>query len=238
MRKALILFSWLAIAAMLVGCAASPKNPDPFESYNRRIYYFNKSIDKTVIKPIAFGYDRVLPSAMKAGVRNVFSNLEELPIIGNGLLQGRLHHAASAAARFMVNSTIGVGGLFDIATYGGLVKQQADFGQTLDKWGYHDSAYLVLPLLGPSTVRDTVGRLGDFGMSVWPHLNKNRYWWMAKGLEGLSMRAELLKREKILNAAALDEYKFVRDAYLQRRQNLLMRGSNNQRDDVLEGPPA
>jgi phospholipid-binding lipoprotein MlaA len=240
MRKALI-SSFFYFSISMVGFSAQAAEVlDPYENYNRGVYYFNKTLDKTLIKPLAFSYDRILPKPVKFGVRNFFSNIAQVPIIGNDFLQGEPKQGMKDIARLMINSTIGVLGLFDVAQYGGLNKHEADLGQTLAYWGYKDSAYFVLPLFGPSTVRDTIGRLGDFGMSAWAYLDKNQAWWELRGLEYLSLRAEFLAHEKVLDTASLDEYKFVRNAYLQRRKNLISTGNSggDKETNDLEGPPA
>ncbi|MCC6611479.1 MAG: VacJ family lipoprotein [Burkholderiales bacterium] len=222
-----------AAAAALGGCAtpALVDPRDPFEPANRAVFEFNEGLDRTVIKPVAQVYRAVLPQPVRTGVRNFYGNLWD-PWIGvNNLLQGKVEWAMSDMFRFAVNTTFGLGGINDVATDMRLEKHNEDFGQTLGRWGIEPGPYLVLPVLGPSTVRDGVGLIADtFGYLPWriPTWRKwNHYVAWRNSLTALgfvSLRATLLDAESVVEEAALDKYSFVRDAYLQRRRSLIYDG--------------
>lgn len=224
----------LALVAMLGGCATSgPVNPrDPFESTNRAVFEFNDGVDKAFIKPVAQAYRAVLPQPVRSGVRNFFANLQD-PWIGvNNLLQGKVEEGLTDWFRFATNSTMGFGGVMDVATSMRMNKHNEDFGQTLGVWGFSSGPYLVLPFLGPSDVRDGLGLIPDsFGYGgFWlprlidgPHRVALRN--SLSGLDIVSLRAAVLETEAIFEAAALDRYTFLRDAYLQRRRNLIYDGN-------------
>lgn len=208
----------------LGGCASTTPR-DPLEPMNRAFYSFNDGVDKAVLKPIAEGYRAVLPAFARTGVSNFFSNINDVLIALNNLLQGKIVNAVSDLGRVVVNTTIGILGFMDPATDFGLEKHNEDFGQTLGHWGIGDGAYLVIPLLGPSNVRDAVGRLVDHRTDPLTYVESMRARNILWGTRIISQRADLLDTSKILEAAALDPYEFVRDAYLQRRRNLVFDGS-------------
>lgn len=221
--KAVVL-SLLLSLAFLGGCAStSPR--DPLEPMNRAFYSFNDGVDKAVLKPVAEGYRAVLPSFARTGISNFFANINDVLIALNNLLQGKIVNAISDVGRVVVNTTIGVLGLMDPATEFGLEKHNEDFGQTLGHWGIGDGAYLVIPFLGPSNVRDAVGRVVDFKTDPLTYVNHMRTRNVLWGTRLISQRADLLDTSKILDTAALDPYEFLRDAYLQRRRNLVYDGS-------------
>ena len=228
---------------LLSGCASTtaPK-ADPFESVNRATYAFNDTLDTAVLKPIAKGYDTVTPGFIRAGVSNLFMNIGDVATALNNLLQGKGVEAASDAGRFLVNSTIGVLGLFDLATPMGLDKHNADFGQTLGKWGVGSGPFLMLPLMGPATLRDAVGRPVDAYAGYFRYVNHIPTRNVAFGVEIIDLRANLLGASTTLDTAALDKYQFVRDAYLQRRLRSIYDGKVPQEKlDQLEDdlvPPA
>lgn len=212
------------VAALASGCATAQDPRDPWEPVNRATYGFNEVVDKTLVKPVAQGYKFITPSPVQVWVYNFFSNLNDVVVLANDLLQFKLVQARDDAARIFINSTWGLAGINDIASLVGLDKNNEDMGQTFGVWGFGPGPYFVIPLIGPSTVRDTAGLVGD--IFVAPILNvedistRN----LLIGLRVISGRAELLDAEKIIQEAAIDEYAFLRDAYLQRRLNLIYDG--------------
>jgi phospholipid-binding lipoprotein MlaA len=217
---------FLLIAALvLTGCANAHNPADPLEPLNRSIYKFNTTIDKAVVKPVAQGYSKVMPSVGKMMVSNFFSNLDDVVVTANDVLQLKLVQAASDGMRFLVNSTIGIYGLIDVASMGSLKKHNEDFGQTLGKWGVGSGAYLMLPILGPSSVRDGIGRYVDTFPSLTTQIQDMQTRNQVYLGDGINRRAELLNQEKVLDDAMLDPYEFIRDAYLQRRINQVYDGN-------------
>lgn len=218
-------FSALGLALALTGCASNGDPRDPLEPLNRGIYQFNDTVDKAVMKPVAQGYRAVLPNPVRTGVGNFFSNIDDALIAVNNLLQFKFTHAASDVGRLLTNTTIGIGGLFDVATGWGLEKHNEDFGQTLGYWGIGDGPFLMLPFLGPSNVRDSVGLAVYYQLDpVW-NLNHIPTRNTLSALRVLDRRARLLDAEKVLDEAALDPYTFLRDAYIQQRRNLVHDGN-------------
>ena len=214
----------LVLLCLLGGCATtSPR--DPLEPMNRAIYSFNDGVDKAIFKPLAEGYRAVLPAAVRNGIGNFFANINDVLIALNNLLQGKIINAVSDLGRVVVNTTVGILGLMDVATEFGLEKHNEDFGQTLGYWGIGDGPYLVIPLLGPSNVRDAVGKVVDFKTDPVTYVESMRARNVLWGVRLISHRADLLDTSKILDTAALDPYEFLRDAYLQRRRNLVHDGS-------------
>ena len=218
------IFLTLTVIA-LAGCASPQvKNPaDPLESFNRGVYQFNDTVDRAIAKPVAQGYNAVMPLPGKIMVSNFFSNLDDVIITANDLLQFKFAQAASDGARFLFNSTFGIFGLFDVAHR--LEKHNEDFGQTLGYWGIGSGPYLVLPILGPSTVRDGVGLYADSRPSRLRHVDHIRTRNQLYLTKAVNRRAQLLDQEKVLDTAALDRYEFIRDAYLLRRQSLVYDGN-------------
>lgn len=211
--------------AILSGCASTGTPGDPLEPLNRGIYTFNDGLDTVLVKPLAEVYKGVIPPVARTGVSNVFANMYDVVVALNNLLQGKFSQALSDTGRVVINTTAGLFGLFDIASVAGLEKHDEDLGQTLGYWGVGNGAYLVLPLLGPSTLRDAVGRFVDVYTNpetyIKPTSTRNAVW----GLNVVSRRSELLDASRLLGIAALDDYAFVRDAYLQRRRNLIYDGN-------------
>jgi len=231
------LYMMLVISLLIQGCATvqGPGDPqDPFESYNRAMFNFNDKVDKYVLKPVAKGYVYVTPSPVQKGISNFFSNLNDVTIMFNDLLQLKVKQFFSDTGRFVVNSTVGLLGFIDVATEIGLEKHNEDFGQTLGYWGVPEGPYFVLPFLGSSTIRDTGGLSVDttyfdpinkeVEQSFPPNSREPGTAWTLRGLEVIDTRASLLKAEKIVDEAALDRYIFIREAYLQRRKNLVYDG--------------
>ena len=202
------------------GCATSNTPGDPFEGFNRAMFGLNETIDNAVIKPVATGYANVVPEPARDCVSNVFSNINDIFVGFNSLLQGEVKDAASDVCRVLVNSTIGLLGCFDVASKLGLEKHNRDFGQTFGKWGVGAGPYLVLPLLGPSNIRDGVGLVIYSNLDpVWANHIPTRN--VAYSLRAVNRRAELLNATNVLEDAALDKYSFVRDSYNQRRRGMI-----------------
>jgi phospholipid-binding lipoprotein MlaA len=213
-------------AAILGGCAAiGPQQAgDPWEGLNRKTYAFNDAIDRAVLKPVAQGYEKVVPDFAREGVNNFFDNLEDVGTSLNNFLQGKPRDGLADAGRFVVNTIFGVFGLWDVATPMGLEKHYEDFGQTLATWGMQPGPYLVLPFLGPSTLRDAPAKAVDPSWYYSSTVDGTTYWslWTLDKVRG---RANLLKAESVLNEAALDKYSFIRDAWVQRRRSQVYDGS-------------
>ncbi len=215
----------VAASLALAGCAANGDPRDPLEPMNRGIHSFNESFDKNLLKPVAQGYDTVMPRFAKTGVRNFFSNLGDVTVLANDILQLKLEQSSSDFLRLTFNSTFGFLGLLDIASEMGLSKHNEDFGQTLGRWGVDTGPYLVLPFLGPSDFRDTVGTTVDTQYTdlVRNHdgvATRNQ----AMALRIVSRRADLLDAIEAIDRAALDGYEFTRDFYLERRKALVYDG--------------
>ncbi len=215
-----------AATLVLSGCATGRDPRDPLEPVNRAVYGFNEQVDKAVLKPVAQGYNKVVPPPVRGGVSSFFGNFGDVTTAVNNLLQLKVGRAANDAGRVLVNSTVGILGFFDVATRLGLEKHDEDFGQTLGVWGLPDGPYLVLPLLGPSTVRDSAGLVGDYftDPEFWL-LTESPENWIGLTTRVISTRAGLLEAEQMFDTAAIDRYSFLRDAYLQRRRNQLYDGN-------------
>lgn len=215
-----------ALAVLLAGCASvqNPDPRDPFEGFNRAVYKFNDGFDKAIAKPVATAYTKVAPAPVRNGVRNFFSNIADVFIGVNNLLQGKPEEALTDWTRFAVNTTFGFLGVADWATDMGLEKHDEDFGQTFGRWGAGSGPYLVLPILGPSDVRDGVGTVFDIYTDPVSNRTPVDQRNSATVLRLVSRRADLLNASRLLEQAALDQYAFVRDAYLQRRRSLIYDG--------------
>ena len=227
----------IAALSFLVGCASTGSPPaDPLEGLNRATFKFNDAVDKAVLIPVAKGYQAVTPEFVRKGVTNAFSNVGDASSSVNNLLQGKPTQAASDLGRLLINSTLGILGLFDVATPMGLNRNNEDFGQTLGKWGVGSGPYLVLPLMGPSTMRDAVGRVPDSYIGYSRQIGHVPTRNQTLGLDIINIRAELLKTTQTLDEASLDKYQFLRDAYLQRRLSQVYDGTVPQaaRDGLLD----
>lgn len=208
--------------------------PDPWEPYNRRVHRFNMAVDRTVARPLATAYVAVVPSFARTGVRNFFSNLRAPVTIVNQALQGRGDDAWDSLGRFLINSTVGVGGLFDPASAGQVPKRSEDFGQTLGVWGWQQSRYVELPFFGPRTVRDVVGMGGDMPLSPIRQIDADAARIGLQGLQLVDTRVQLMAVDD-LRDSALDEYAMTRDAWLQRRNFQIQqdqRGGNDEFDII------
>lgn len=239
LRRTLISALFGITSLTLTGCATSQKNPhidDPFEGLNRATFSFNKAVDTVVVKPVSYVYLKYLPQPFQIGIGNFFDNIREVTNIANDLLQLKFKYATHDLSRLLINTTLGIGGLFDPASSLGLEHRKEDFGQTLYHWGYHHSYYVVLPFIGPSTFRDTLGIGVDYyALSVWPWIEPGWEKYTILGLDYLDLRARLLRRESVLDSLAVDEYAFMRDAYFQHRKYLFEETSNDSTDDVYDG---
>jgi phospholipid-binding lipoprotein MlaA len=207
---------WLAGCASLVG---DPRHPvDPFEPMNRKVMSFNDDLDKAVIKPVALAYRDRVPRPVRVGVSNVLGNIADVWSFFNSTLQLKMHQAAELGGRVAINSVFGLGGLIDVASEFGLEHRAEDFGQTLGRWGVPSGPYLVLPVLGPSSVRDAAATLTlDRYLDPLTHFDHERVRWVMYGLRAVDTRTNLLKVTNVVDEIALDRYTFIRDAYLQRR---------------------
>lgn len=218
------------IITLMLNCIApfafaNPVNPeDPYESFNRVMFKFNDVIDTVVLRPLAGLYIKIMPKPFAKGLSNFYANVDNIPTVINDVLQGNLHQAINDTGRFAINSTVGILGLFDVASHFGLEPNAEDFGLTLASWGYKKSSYLVMPFLGPSTLRDTVGfPITYYYMSAYPYIHPKsaEYAWYFGGV--VVRRADLLQADGFMKQAAIDKYVFIRDAYLQRRNFLIER---------------
>ncbi len=223
-RNKVALVGLVLSLSFLGGCATTTPR-DPLEPMNRVTYSFNDGVDQALFKPIAEGYRAVVPNFARTGISNFFANINDVLIVLNNLLQGKIVNAISDLGRVVVNSTIGVLGFMDLATEFGLEKHNEDFGQTLGHWGIGAGAYLLIPFMGPSNMRDAVGRFVDHRTDPITYVESMRARNVLWGVRMVSQRADLLDTSKILDAAALDPYEFLRDAFLQRRRNLVHDGS-------------
>jgi phospholipid-binding lipoprotein MlaA len=215
-----------ALVTAVAGCASTGGNPaDPLEPLNRAMFGFNEKVDNAVLKPVAQGYRAVTPQMVRTGVTNFFSNLEDLWISANNLMQGKVEWGLGDLLRFTFNSSFGLLGVIDVASDMGLEKHNEDFGQTLGRWGVGSGAYLVLPLLGPSTVRDGAARVVDWQGDVVSNLSNVPTRNTLYTTRVVSDRSNLFDATNLLDEAALDKYTFVRDSWLQRRRSLVYDGS-------------
>lgn len=232
----------LAIA-VLQGCATGPQaNPaDPLEPFNRSVYSFNEGLDRAVLKPVATAYQDITPSPVRTGVTNFFANLSDAWSMVNNVLQARPAEAMDSLFRVTTNTLWGVGGIFDVATELKIPRHKEDFGQTLGTWGLASGPYVVLPLFGPSSVRDTAGLVVDMQGDLVSQSSNVPVRNSLKSLNLVDTRANLLGAGDLLDQAALDKYAFTRDAYLQRRKSLIggnERTEPEERFDLPEAPPA
>ena len=226
---------FFSLLLALAGCASLPSGKadprDPWERFNRGVFNFNDALDRAIARPVAKGYVKVTPRVVRSGISNAFSNLDTVPTIINDALQGKFRQAGHDSARFLMNSTLGLGGLFDPASAAGLEYNDEDLGQTLGKWGVKSGAYLVLPILGPSSVRDAFARAADSYMEPVYYLEDDSTRYFIRLGDLLDQRASLLELDAQLERS-YDKYAFVRNAWLQRREYQVKDG--NVEDESLE----
>lgn len=214
-----------AVVLLLSTQAFAGDNPnDPYEGFNRSMFAVNEVIDTYAAKPVAKAYDAATPLPAKVAVGNVFGNAGDLWIGVNNALQGKFSNAGNDLSRVLINMTVGIFGLFDVASELGLEKHDEDFGQTLAVWGVSDGGYLFWPVIGPRNVRDTAGFAADFYVDPISHARPVAVRNSLSGLRFVDIRASLLPADKVVEEAALDKYAYIRDAYLQRRRNQIYDG--------------
>ncbi len=226
---------WVSIALMallLTACASIPPGStadprDPFERYNRAMFSFNKAVDDKVLKPVATGYTDVIPDLIRTAIGNFFGNIGDVWTAVNNYLQGKPREGTSDVARVVLNSTFGIVGLIDVATPAGLVQHEEDFGQTLGVWGVKSGPYLILPILGSSTVRDGLARPVDLYADPITQIDSAGVENSLRAMRLVDDRATLLYSTRMMEDAALDPYLFVRDAYLQRRESRVRDGKSD-----------
>jgi phospholipid-binding lipoprotein MlaA len=223
------LFPSLLLCTALAGCATGPTATpgDPLEPFNRTMFNFNDKLDQYVAKPLAQGYQAITPSPIRTGVTNFFSNLGDVGNTINNLLQGKLQDGMESLMRVALNTVFGLAGVLDIATPAGIPKHSQDFGLTLGTWGVPSGSYLVLPLFGPSTLRDAPAMWVDYQFDPLTYVDSDTRTPL-RVLNIVNTRANLLNASTLLEEAALDKYTFVRDAWTQQRQNKIEEGKERE----------
>lgn len=219
----MLLFSLSACATPAANRSSNPY--DPWEGFNRSMFSFNEGLDRVLIKPVAKGYETIVPTPINNIITNFFSNIEDLMIAANNLLQGKVKASVSDLGRVVLNSSLGIGGLIDVATGMTLEKHEEDFGQTFARWGFGEGAYVVLPVFGSRTVRDSFGLAVDVPLDPVSWVHPDALSLSMIGLRQIDARADLFAAEKVVEAGAIDKYSYLRDAYLQRRQYLIYDGN-------------
>lgn len=207
-----------------------PVSYDPWEPWNRRVHGFNNAVDRTIARPLAKAYEAVVPRPVRLGVSNFFNNLGQPVTAVNALLQGKPKAAGQALGRFLLNSTLGIAGIFDPASDANIPRHSEDFGQTLGVWGWTTSRYVELPLFGPRTLRDSFGLIGDAPLSPTRQVEDSNTRFFLQGLQLVDLRTQLFAVDS-MRAGAADDYALVRDAWLQRR-NYQIHGDRNRRSDT------
>lgn len=230
----------LVVTLFATACATVevPNPDDPFESFNRSMYEFNDTLDSYVLKPAAKGYKAVTPDMVDTAVTNFFSNIGDVVVVANDLLQLKPRQAVADIGRIVFNTTFGLGGLIDVSTRFGLEKHDEDFGQTLGYWGVDSGPYLVLPVIGASNIRDLSGfSIDSAAFDPLYNISKDSERYLAISLKYIDVRADLLSATNIIDETAPDKYAFIRDAWVQRRNNLVYDGNppNAINDEELFG---
>lgn len=223
-RRGLRVGALALVLAGLGGCASKGNPKDPFEPFNRSMFAFNDAVDQAALKPAATVYRKALPTFVQTGVANFFGNLSDAWSGVNNLLQGKGEDGMSDITRFTLNSTLGMAGVLDIASEAGLQKHNEDFGQTLGSWGVPSGPYLMLPLLGPSTLRDAAVIRLDIAADPWAYIMPVHTRNIGIALRAVDQRAAVLDASNLMEEAALDRYEFIRDGFLQRRQSRVFDG--------------
>lgn len=210
----------LTLVIMMITHSVFASENDPHEKLNRIVYGFNDVVDRAVLKPVASLYNKIIPKPLNKGLSNVFTNIDTIPTVINDLLQGNFYQTFNDAWRLGINTTVGLGGFFDVATEVGLPYNYNDLGLTFAKYGWRSSNYLVLPFVGPSTVRDGIAWPINFQyLTLYPYIKNKPIRYSLYGTSIVSKRANALRYEGIMDEAALDRYVFMRDAYLQSRNH-------------------
>ena len=238
-----ILLCSLVLTVALTGCATTsptPEKTDPWIGWNKGTQSFNDNVDKAILKPVAKGYQWITPTFVNEGVTNFFSNINDIGVTINDLLQFKLNQTGMDASRLLVNSTVGVAGFIDVAKRIDLPKHQEDFGQTLSVWGVPSGSYLVLPFLGPSNPRDAVGIVGDALFNPLTYVSAFGTTAISAAIAGskavdvVDKRANLMTTEKIIDEGSVNRYDFIKNSYLQNRDFLIHDGNSSQDIDLLE----
>lgn len=234
MTKLISVLTLLAITT-LSGCATMHNDKDPYENFNRSMFSVHEGVDKAVLKPISKGYNYITPDPVKTGVSNFFGNIGDIPNMANNLLQWNLNGFANDLFRVLINTTAGIGGIFDPATSLGLEKSDQDFGLTLAKWGVSNGSYLFLPIIGPGGIRDISGKIVDFTV-----LNPISYVSAIPARNSLNSgkvidtRTNMLPVDKIIEEAAFDKYSYIRDSYEKMRYYKINGKPMPTADDISE----
>ena len=234
-KKMMTQLGCLVLLTVIGGCATTAKDPqDPWEGWNREVQTFNDHLDDYAMKPVAKGYRWITPSFVDRGLTNFFSNIRDIDVTLNDLLQFKISQTGMDGSRFIVNTIAGVGGLVDVATMIDLPKHNEDFDQTMGVWGVPTGPYLVLPFFGPSSPRGAGGLVGDAAMNPISYFDSLIITGGLFGLNAINMRANNLGTEKIATEAAIDRYSFFKTAYFQQREYLVNDGNMPEGSDLLE----
>jgi phospholipid-binding lipoprotein MlaA len=233
MQKAVLLCLLVGFAGCATVPSGKPDPRDPWERFNRSVFNFNDALDRAIAKPVAKGYVKITPRVVRTGISNAYSNLDTVPTIINDVLQGKFRQAGHDSGRFLLNSTLGLGGLFDPASAAGLEYNEEDLGQTLGKWGVAPGPYLMLPFLGPSSVRDAFARAADTYIEPVYYLGDESTRYIIRAGELLDGRASLLELDAQLERS-YDKYAFIRNAWIQRREYQVKDGDVDDQSLELE----
>jgi phospholipid-binding lipoprotein MlaA len=226
-------------AMLLAGCAAAPNKDDPFEPWNRTMYDVHQAVDGTIVKPIAQAYVAATPELIRTGISNFFGNIDDLFTGINNVLEGRGDQAGDDFGRVLLNSTFGMGGILDLASMMGITKDKKDFGITFGKWGAPQGPYFFVPLFGPTTLRDGTGTVVRIFLSPIGYINEIPVRNTLYGVGYLDTRAQALSAESVLDTAAIDRYRFLRNAYLKNRRYQVYEGKpppEEDEDDATSAP--